>query len=59
MRPAAKNDIIRLFNMEQQKNMFYKIFDDSRRGRDDLGFLDLFLNRNKFNLMLNIRRDHL
>jgi len=57
--PAAKNDIIRLFNMEQQKNMFYKIFDDSRRGRDDLGFLDLFLNRNKFNLMLNIRRDHL
>ena len=57
--PAAKNDIIRLFNMEQQKNMFFKMIDDSRRERDDLGFLDIFLNRNKFNLMLNIRRDHL
>jgi ubiquitin-protein ligase E3 A len=57
--PAAKNDIIRLFNMEQQKNMFFKMIDDSRRDRDDLGFLDFFLNRNKFNLMLNIRRDHL
>ena len=59
--PAAKNDIIRLFNIEQQKNMFYKMFDNSRRDRDrdDLGFLDFFFNRNKFNLMLNIRRDHL
>ena len=57
--PAAKNDIIRLFNIEQQKNMFFKMIDDSRRERDDLGFLDIFLNRNKFNLMLNIRRDHL
>ena len=57
--PAAKNDIIRLFNMEQQKNMFYKMIDNSRRDRDDLGFLDFFFNRNKFNLMLNIRRDHL
>ena len=57
--PAAKNEIIRLFNIEQQKNMFFKIIEDSRRGRDDLGFLDIFLNRNKYNLMLNIRRDHL
>ena len=57
--PAAKNDIIRLFNIEQQKNMFFKMVDNSRRDRDDLSFLDLFFSRNKFNLMLNIRRDHL
>ena len=59
--PAAKNDIIRLFNIEQQKNMFYKMIDNSRRDRDrdDFSFLDFFFNRNKFNLMLNIRRDHL
>jgi len=57
--PAAKNDIIRLFNIEQQKNMFFKMVDNSRRDRDDLSFLDIFFSRNKFNLMLNIRRDHL
>ena len=57
--PAAKKDIISLFNTEQQKNMFFKMIDNSRRGEEDLSFFDIFFNRNKFNLMLNIRRDHL
>ena len=56
--PAAKNDIIRLFNVEQQRNMLFKMLDNSRRERE-FDFLNFLFNRNKFNLMLNIRRDHL
>ena len=59
--PSAKNDIIFLFNENQQTSEIRKILtQDSERFRDrDFGFLNLFLNRNKFNLVLNIRRDHL
>jgi hypothetical protein len=56
--PAAKNNIIRLFNVEQQRNMLFKMLDNSRRERE-FDLLNFFFNRNKFNLMLNIRRDHL
>ena len=58
--PSAKNDIIRLFNTKQQKDQFFKSLNQRRNNRDfDIGFLEAFLNRNKFNLLLNIRRDHL
>ena len=50
--PAAKNRIISLFNIEQQRNMAFKMM-------DDLDFFTYLSNRNKLNLMLNIRRDHL
>ena len=59
--PAAKNEIIHLFNMKQQKEEFLKSM-TQRRGREeeeDFGFLNFFFNRNKYNLLLNIRRDHL
>ena len=54
--PAAKNDIIFLFNEQQQKSEFIKFLNQDNEG--DL-FLNFILNRNKFNLTLNIRRDHL
>ena len=59
--PSAKNDIIFLFNDNQQKSEIRKMINqDTERLRDrEFGFLNLFLNRNKFNLVLNIRRDHL
>ena len=53
--PAAKNDIIRLFLMEQQRNIFFKTLDNSRKGID----LNFFINRVEFNLKLKIRRDHI
>ena len=59
--PAAKNEIIHLFNMKQQKEEFLKSM-TQRRGREeeeDFGFFNFFFNRNKYNLLLNIRRDHL
>ena len=56
---AAKNEIIRLFNGRKQKSEFFKSL--QRRGNPDnhLNFLDIFFNSSKFNLQLNIRRDHL
>ena len=58
--PAAKNDIIVLFNDNQQKTELRRLLnqDFNRRNRE-IDFLNFFLNRNKFNLILNIRRDHL
>ena len=56
--PAAKNDIIFLFNDNQQKSELRKVLNQDL-GRRDIDFLNFFLNRNKFNLILNIRRDHL
>ena len=56
--PAAKNDIIFLFNENQQHSEFMKIFNQDDGDREG-GFLNFFLNRNKFNFILNIRRDHL
>ena len=53
--PAAKNDIIFLFNDNQQKSELRKLLNQDR----EIDFLNFFLNRNKFNLILNIRRDHL
>ena len=59
--PAAKNDIIFLFNDNQQKAQITKLLNQNNGDPRDreLGFLNFFLNRNKFNLVLNIRRDHL
>ena len=58
--PAAKNDIIFLFNDNQQKTEARKIFNQGLDGDgEENGILNFILNRNKFNLMLNIRRDHL
>ena len=56
--PAAKNDIIFLFNDNQQKSELRKVLNQDL-GRGDIDFLNFFLNRNKFNFILNIRRDHL
>jgi hypothetical protein len=56
--PSAKNDIIFLFNENQQNSEFMKLLNQDRRDRE-VGFLNFFLNRNKFNFILNIRRDHL
>ena len=58
--PAAKNDIIVLFNDNQQRLELRRLLnqDFNRRNRE-IDFLNFFLNRNKFNLILNIRRDHL
>ena len=57
---SAKNEIIHLFNNRKQKNEFLKTF---QRGRNNphgpIDVFDLILNPNKFNLQLNIRRDHL
>ena len=57
--PAAKNGIIVLFSEYQQNSELMKIINQDRRDREGGGFLDFFLNRNKFTLTLNIRRDHL
>ena len=58
--PAAKNDIIFLFNDNQQRSEALKIFNQGFDGEEEgSGFLNFILNRNKYNLMLNIRRDHL
>ena len=58
--PAAKNDIIFLFNDNQQKTEARKIFNQGLDGDgEENGILNFIFNRNKFNLMLNIRRDHL
>ena len=57
--PAAKNDIIFLFNDNQQKSELRKILNQDIRRDREIDFLNFFLNRNKFNLVLNIRRDHL
>ena len=48
--PSAKNDIIFLFNENQQTSEIRKILtQDSERFRDrDFGFLNLFLNRKYF-----------
>ena len=56
---SAKNEIIKLFNSRKQRAQIMKSL--QRRGNPDnhLNFLDLFFNSNKFNLQLNIRRDHL
>ena len=56
--PAAKNDIIFLFNDNQQKSELRKVLNQDLGSRD-IDFLNFFLNRNKFNFNLNIRRDHL
>ena len=58
--PAAKNDIIVLFNDNQQRLELRRLLnqDFNRRNRE-IDFLNFFLNRNKFNLILNIIRDHL
>ena len=59
--PAAKNDIIRLFNIKQQKDEFFKSM-TQRRGREgdeDFGPFNILFNRHKYHLVLNIRRDHL
>ena len=57
--PAAKNDIIFLFNDNQQKSELRKLLNQDIRRDREMDFLSFFLNRNKFNLILNIRRDHL
>ena len=58
--PAAKNDIIFLFNDNQQRLEARKILDQGMMERDrGFGLINLLLNRNQFNLVLNIRRDHL
>ena len=59
---SAKNEIIRLFNDRKQRAEFFKSL--QRRGRDNnqehpINFLDFFFNSNKYNLQLDIRRDHL
>ena len=55
---SAKNDIIRLFNGRKQRSQFFKSL-QRRNPNDNLNFFDIFFNSNKFNLQLNIRRDHL
>ena len=55
--PAAKNDIILLFNENQQNSELIKFLNQDRNREG--GFLSFFLNRNKFNFIINIRRDHL
>ena len=55
--PAAKNDIILLFNENQQNSELMKFLNQDRNRES--GFLSFFLNRNKFNFIINIRRDHL
>ena len=61
--PAAKNEIIRLFNIYHQRSEYLKALnqerDIERNDVEALGFINFLLNRNKFNLVLNIRRDHL
>ena len=61
--PAAKNDIIFLFNDNQQKSevriLLNQEFDRDSVRDSEFGFLNFILNRNKFNLILNIRRDNL
>ena len=58
--PAAKNDIIFLFNDNQQKAELRKLFNQGMMDRDrEFGLMNFIFNRNKYNLMLNIRRDHL
>ena len=57
--PGAKNDIIFLFNDNQQKSEVRKLLNQEFDRDSEFGFLNFILNRNKFNLILNIRRDHL
>ena len=56
--PAAKNDILFLFNEYQQQSEIHKFLNHGDFASEG-GFLNFFLNRHKFNLTLNIRRDHL
>ena len=56
---SAKNEIIRLFNGRKQRSEFFKSLQRRRNPNDQLNIIDIFLNSNKFNLQLNIRRDHL
>ena len=56
--PSAKNEIIVLFNEYQQRTEITK-FLNRVDGDREAGFLNFFFNRHRFNLTLNIRRDHL
>ena len=57
--PSAKNDIIHLFNIQQQRNSRNnRLLDFPREDSDSSDFLNFLLNRNR-SIILKIRRDHL
>jgi len=56
--PSAKNEIIHLFNIQQQRSSRNRLTDFPREDSDSSDFLNFLLNRNR-SIMLKIRRDHL
>ena len=56
--PAAKNEIIHLFNIQQQRSSNNRLLDFPREDSDTSDFLSFLLNRNR-SIILKIRRDHL